>query len=127
MQRSPASHIGSPRSRRQMHKIERMLNIPINTSGRHRIKRRRRSLLTTGHSISQIVGTQYLDTDVSPRGMNEMVSTDGEKIAIATYHDDLQLRISQLHTRSESQSASMGRMERISVDVPSRSPYATDA
>src|SRR5271157_250760 len=59
--------------------------------------------------------------------MNEMVSADSEKVTITTYHDDLQLRVSQLHTGSESQSASMSRVKRIRVDVPCRSPYAANA
>src|SRR5207244_13071457 len=73
--------------------------------------------LTSGEAINLIVDNDVWQVDVAAHGVNEVVATDPEAVAVAASDPDGQIVISKLHTSRHGQGPAMQSVHAICIDV----------
>ena len=73
-----------------MNQIEWVLDVAVSSCCCECSDRRCGARLAASHSIVEVVGTDYCDIDVPSSGVNEMISSYREKVAVSTDDNGLQ-------------------------------------
>jgi len=92
----PTRDVGRAGGLRQVGDVEWMLQVPPGRGTGGGTGRRRRAHLPAGHAVDEIVGTNHGDVHISPGGMDEVIATDGDQIAVTREDNHLEAVVRQL-------------------------------
>ncbi len=86
-----------------------------------------RRILALGEAVDAVVEQDDLQADVAPHGVDEMVTADGQGIAIAGHHPHRQLGPRQLQAAGNSRRASVDAVHAVGFHVVRKPAGAADA
>ena len=109
---------------RHVDHIEFLVDVHIGRSRRHGAVTRQRRILPARHPVDPVVHHDRRHIDVPPAGMDEVVSPDGQGVAIAHRHQKRQFRAAHLHPDGECQRPTVECVQRMKIQV-SRNPGRT--
>src|SRR6266511_3559548 len=116
--RGPAGHKGRARRGHEATGIE---------AGLPRSARRGRRGLPAGHAVDLVVQEEAGEVHVAPRGVNKVIPTDREAIAVAGDDDDREVRPRELQPSGEREGSPVRRMHGGPIDVSDETARAPDA
>src|SRR5690348_12637842 len=84
-------------------------------------------VLSFGQAVDAIVEKEDLNADVSAQQVNGMVSSDGQRVAIACGYPNFQFGVGDLDAGGDGGRAAMDRVESVGVHVIRETAGAADA
>ena len=92
----PARHVGAPGGPGQFAHVKGGFQVPVRRGLGPPLERSRGSDLATGHPVDSVVDHDHREVDVSPGGVDEMVSPDAHAVPVSGEDDDLSSGIGKL-------------------------------
>jgi hypothetical protein len=83
--------------------------------------------LAARHPIDAVVYDNGSKIDIPPGGVNEMIPSDGDRVAIAHDDDHLQIGFGQLHPGGKGKGPAMGGVKGIEIHIDRESSRTTDS
>ncbi len=103
-------HKGSTRSFGQLHKVKGMVDCSAGGCGGPHAEWCHGGILATCHTVYAVVHNNGSQVYVAACGMDEMVPTDSQRIAIAHRCDNRQIRTTHFHSRGKSEGPTVNRV-----------------
>ena len=83
--------------------------------------------LALGHTIDTVIEEHQVDVDVTAAGVDEVVTTDGGAVTVASDHPHTQFRVGQLHASGASGGTTVDAVEAVGVHIIREARGASDA
>ena len=117
----------APRAEHELARIERVLDRPERRGLRHLAQLRGRRVLPFGQSVDLVVEQQDIDVDIAPHGMDEMIPSDRQRVAVAGHLPYRQLRIGHLDAGSDSRRPAVNPVKAERVHIVREAGRTADA
>src|SRR5277367_7082280 len=112
MEGGPAGYVDRAGCFHQIRQVERRIVSPIRIGRGDNVTRRGWSCLTASHCVNKVIDADDLKVQVAPCRMNQVISADGEQVAIPAVHHHVQLWIGQLQASSKRDRTAMSSVKR---------------
>ncbi len=119
-------HEGRLGSERQRHRVERVVDRPVGRRLGHLSRLRGRGVLALGQPVDLVVEQQDLDVDVPSQGVDEVVATDGEGIAVTGDHPHRQVGAGGCDPGGDGRGPAVDRVHPVGADVVGEPRSAAD-